>query len=408
MKVKIILRQATPALIGYYKPDKIDEAWYLRPSSLKGVWRWFMRALVAGALYDLGYLHGCRGRSIVLKPTRSEVMAVSYIVGKVFGMGYADPEGKESEVSRIRMLVKPLKSPRVDKASNILGESLQRLRLLSRSRKGIDPFCFCDGEFKVTLLVSKRQGAEEVAIKALPLALTLSGLGKGARRALGSFDVLDIEMEHLSLPERLPKLLNELHESVKEEIEQRSNRLEKFGLKRSAEAGRVDLPPMPLLSKAMPARHPASEIYLARGPRLRWQQLHNFFLRSYRCQVLYGNSKAQDTLRRKLEAWVLGLPREQRKQNTGYRAKGVARRASPILVAYHTKEHIYGDGAYITSFLSLDWPSQIEWRDSIRRQRTCQLIPVNQGRVVSALSDAIDELKRYLSRCGARVHRIWP
>ncbi|MHA1632114.1 MAG: type III-B CRISPR module RAMP protein Cmr1 [Candidatus Freyarchaeota archaeon] len=38
--------------IGSHEPNALDELWYLRPTGVKGVWRWWARALVAGALHD--------------------------------------------------------------------------------------------------------------------------------------------------------------------------------------------------------------------------------------------------------------------------------------------------------------------------------------------------------------------
>ncbi|WP_054853616.1 hypothetical protein [Vulcanisaeta distributa] len=85
--------------------------------------------------------------------------------------------------------------------------------------------------------------------------------------------------------------------------------------------------------------------------------LHNFFLRPERARVLKGgNPLINDDLRNRLEAWVLGLPREQR-GGTGYIMRGnVTRRASPMLLAVHSKQ------SYLAVFISADWPRELTWR----------------------------------------------
>jgi CRISPR-associated protein Cmr1 len=52
---------STPMLTGWYSPELVDPQG-LRVTEVKGVWRWWARAVIGGALYDECMLVGeCRG-----------------------------------------------------------------------------------------------------------------------------------------------------------------------------------------------------------------------------------------------------------------------------------------------------------------------------------------------------------
>ncbi|HEU97784.1 MAG TPA: CRISPR-associated protein Cmr1, partial [Fervidicoccus fontis] len=64
----------TPLLVGWYEPNIVDPIG-LRPTELKGIWRWWARAFACGVLYDGGS-----------NPLPSDLVK---IVGKDLGLGYA-------------------------------------------------------------------------------------------------------------------------------------------------------------------------------------------------------------------------------------------------------------------------------------------------------------------------------
>jgi len=135
-----------------------------------------------------------------------------------------------------------------------------------------------------------------------------------------------------------------------------------------------------------------------------FMRVHNFFLRSERCSVLYRTPRCKDDLRHNLDAWFLGLPREQR--GTGYRT-GVSRRASPVLLAFHNGNNWFGGGAFVSVFLSGDWPKKIEWRGgrSVRIPKQ-----VNDVAIVDAYSVFNKEFLAYLSKIGVgrKIGVVWP
>ena len=329
--VELRLEQSTPAFTGHFRPEVVDRTYYLRPQSLKGVWRWLARAVVAGAMYDLGYLCG-EARDGLKRPTKRETRAISRIVGKVMGLGYADPSGRESEASRFALRVEVIREPRVRSARTgsiyFRGRQvrLQRLQLLTMTRGGAkrELQYFEGGAFRliVTRVASRDREGEELALRTLVLALSLLGVGKGSRRGLGSFDVVNVRGLYV---ERDPySFLNRTYDTALRVVKRH---LGETGVAPCSERG---LPPLPSICKGSHLGMHAFSLYRVEAS---WADVHDFFLRSERCKRLTGSYKGTDKLRRDLEAWVLGLPRSQR--GTGYVAESVDRRASPILVAAH-------------------------------------------------------------------------
>ncbi|MGC8983580.1 MAG: RAMP superfamily CRISPR-associated protein, partial [Desulfurococcaceae archaeon] len=372
----------------------VDELNFLRPTSVKGVWRWFARALVAGALYDLGLLCGEPGDDVVKRPTAQEINTISRIVGNEMGLGYAGGRGKGT-ASRFRLRVEVVRRPRVESTGGpsitVRGRQvrLQRLALLTLGRKSVR--YFEGGTFR--LVVERVPGSskedrkgEELALRALLLALSISGVGKASRKGLGSLDV--VRVGGLTVGKNLRSLLDEAYELAQEVVGRHAELKPREGR---------GLPPVPSVAKNQVAGVQPFSLYRVEG--VNWVDLHNFFVRSERSRKLTGSSSFQDPLRAALEAWILGLPRSQK--GTGYFIGGRAeRRASPIFVAYHGARHIFGGGAYISVFASADWPAKLKWVGAGSQQLT-----VDEKLIAKALGDALGELWKYL---GASPSGVWP
>lgn len=399
-KIEIRLGQSTPALIGYTSPSRIDTSLYLRPSSLKGIWRWTLRALVGGIMYENCRLQGVPGDKasaggVYKLPSTKEAKLLSRIVGKRLGMGYVG--GEESIASSYRLRVHIERAPRRNWASNgyIAGRRMQRIVLQTLGGRRVE--YFEDGIFKLTIDVVRSLSTNEIelAVRGLILALTVMGVGKGSRRGLGSFDVLSIRSSvapHLEIYERDPIRFIEETRKLAEEIVTKE-------LGTRNESCRIDsLPPMPVFSKAK-----VSGFYVAQMLRteLPWTDVHEFFVRPQRCRRLYNSSICYDTLRRKASAWILGLPRGRRGAVGYYPSKDTElnRRASPILMSYHSERHLLGKGVFITMITSADWPKVVEW------MRGRKKIRIRETTIVDAMRTAYDELLQYLRN---RVVRIWP
>jgi len=414
--VELELELETPLFAGGHEPQKLDELWILRPSEVKGVWRWWTRALVAGALYDSGQLKGIGKRGILKAPTPAEADRISKIVGIDIGLGYADPRGRLSKASNYSLIVEPIDVERFKRTYRggpiaIRGEqvSLQRATLLTlgkeADRKHIE-YLAPGARFRLKIeeQSSANREAIETALLALSLALTFEGFGKGGRRGLGCFRVV-------RPPRGTYATLFDTRITPVEKVRHAISVVRRLTNVKAIESEEGELPPIPSISARKLAGNytikerdlrpfQVVEIKGSNANRL-LEGLHNFFLRGVRAKKLLGNHKTPDILRRQFIAWALGLPREQR--GTGYKilARDVDRRASPLLLAVH---EIAREGiAYLSVFVSADWPAQLIWRGEITRQ-----ITISERDVATALATALEEFVDYAEKCGFKVNFIWP
>jgi CRISPR-associated protein Cmr1 len=502
-EAEILFTLSTPASIGSYEPYRVDELWYVRPTAIKGLWRWWARAIVAGIMYESGLLARC---------DENELKLLSEYVGKRLGLGEAG-----GLASRFKLIVYPEEPPRklnvcikydegteyfANRLADRLKKSnitvfvenssssgaarsspaganvdancdvtvtvnktkkgkirhhidLQRIHLLSLSTGGPDVGHIAEvlssfvvgGRFKLSV---KYYGEDVDVFKAgigiLLLALILGGVGKGSRKGLGSVDIIDArstdgEFDLASYCSDcaqkgpsccLKNLLNETMELVRRAV----------GVgERSVEP--QDLPCVPALARSdvgAIAKRPAKVIYYGKGDSLLtinlghvpiaeiyeirpsgtqgpdlFRTLHNFFLRAERARKLAEDSELPDPLRGLYEnaamprSYVLGLPRVQKKENTGYYAVGGSeedlRRASTIMVSFHRKLFNGENIGLLTVIRSSDWPPEVEWKGKYQiRQPTIEL---DTCELLTAYQIALEEYKQYLTGI-ATASRVWP
>ncbi|MCX8137564.1 type III-B CRISPR module RAMP protein Cmr1 [Pyrobaculum aerophilum] len=307
MRAEFDLTIATPLSVGWYEPNEVDKNFYIRPTSIKGLWRWWARAFALGALYEAGCPDLGKATEMVAQ----------------WGFGTA------GEASKYKITVKVVQQPKVEKVARRQRRGIQRLDLIALSR---DVEYAEGGRF--TLAVEGEGPHFDLAVGILAVALTLSGVGKGGRKSLGVLDITDARG-------RAPRARD-----VKELIE-----AVRSGVKVSCRGSSPGLPPAPAVAKG------AFEVYSANA---QFRDVHNFFLRPNRARALAGNYAAPDPMDRL--AWFFGLPRSQR--GTGYlppREGEEIRRASAVFAASHGRGHIYGGRTYISVFLSEDWPPRLRW-----------------------------------------------
>lgn len=387
--LKLELKLRTKALLGSYEPSKVDPLMPLRPQTIKGVWRWWARAYVAGVLFDKGCLKGERGK---------EVTRVSRLVGREMGLGFADPRGNESVASWYVVDVEPREKRYTNTKER--DKSLQRIRLLTIKRdRGIEHI-LPGSSFLCSLYArpsspagrGEREEAVKAAIGSLLTSIILSCYGKGGRRGLGCFDVSIVGGEYSSdyryvqqvgNPEQVKKLINDTRRYVSKLV---------------GDGCGEATPGLPYLPSISPRVVPGGglrvfSLYHLRGAfRDLLGDLHNFFLRAQRQRRLGG-----DPLRDHHQAWVLGLPRSQR--GTGYRVEGEGRRASPFLLS------IKGGGgtAYLSVFVSSDWPKKIKW---VGRKKI--ELRVEERLLLEAYKLALDTFMDYVGRLGIKWESVWP
>jgi CRISPR-associated protein Cmr1 len=396
--VTLELKLETPFLPGSADPASPDPDWPLRPSEVKGLWRWWARAVVAGVLFEQGLLHGAGKRDVVKTPTREEADCIAQIVGLDMGLGYAGRREAQASCFRIRFEEINFAPPR-DVSQNLAAQ-LQRVRLLTLGGRRLQ---YID-RGSATLVVEEHVpcpldgSAVEAALGALALALRLSCFGKGGRRGLGCFSVRAYGRYSSLFTEEPKALIERAMATAGAVVDRAVSRCRGF---RRGESSPCELPPMPALSTAR--RYDAcikdsialTPYMLVSVKGVRREDLHNFFLRPTRTRVLHGSYFAQDALRQALKAWILGLPREQK--GTGYRIiGGVSRRASPLMLA------IADNAAYLSVFTSADWPRELEWRGGGR-----QRITVAETDVLAAMALALREFLNYVKKLGGQAE-TWP
>jgi len=403
-EVIIQVRNSTPLLVGWYRQDKIDPMG-IRATEIKGLWRYWARAVIGGVLYDQGYLAGDERKihrdNIYRVPNEDEIKAITCLVGKVLGLGYVSRE--YSEASRFKLFVET----RSQIKPSVFPEDyrdLQRVRLLTI--RGKIEFINRGAEFNIRVLrrtaperdkhVSLFRLGEELAIKILIMTLQLSGLGKGGRRGLGSLDI--ISLRGFSTQRSIRDLMSDIYSLASKIIEDPHTREICKCLTYLKRRSEDHLPPIPIISKRM-IRNNINISSISIISQIRFRDIHNFFLRSYRCYVLTKRYDCFDNIRNTYSGWFLGLPRKQQ-ISKGYEAGEISRRASPIYVAYHERENLFGEGAYVSILLSADWPYKITW-DGVD-------ITINDDKILDAYKIVWDEFEDYLKRLNAKTTRVWP
>mgnify|MGYP001770667745 CR=1 FL=1 len=355
MSAEFELTIATPLSVGWYDPALVDRHFYIRPTSVKGIWRWWARAFALGALFEAG----C-----------PDLKAASDLVAK---WGF----GTTGSASAYRITVEVREPPRVRAVRRRQRSGIQRLDLIALKR---DVEYAEGGRF--ALRVEGRGRYFDHALRILAVALTLSGVGKGSRKSLG---VLDITAARGDAPRE--QGVRDLIEAVKREAARDAAC--------AGRAQRAELPPAPAVARD------AFEVYSAKAG---FQEVHGFFLRPNRARAASGSYSAPDPMDHM--AWFFGLPRSQK--GTGYMLPGEDRgsergkefrRASAIFAAAHGDRHIYGKGTYISIFLSLDWPDQLKWvGGSGTRNIRIDAVAVRKARDLF--------LQLVQSRWG--LQRVWP
>jgi CRISPR-associated protein Cmr1 len=416
---------STPMLVGWYSPELVDPQG-LRATEVKGIWRWWARAVIGGALYDECKLVGERSDEILRKPTSDEIKSINCLVGKILGLGCATREG--AEASRFTLKIETLTQGlerRVRCASR--EEGYKRMELLSL---GKGTMYYLPGvTFRITVdrVRSRYSDAENLAVKILVLALQLMGVGKGSRRGLGSLDLNSLD-SRITIPSELRKLLDEVYNEAKDIVKKYAKECPRINVKPCNERS---LPPMPVISKLTSkdvsekanVNFNITSVYLIRDsskdPREMFCDIHNFFVRSERCRKLYDKPKCYDWLRKEHKAWILGLPRTQKDRktqiDTGYKieVKDVDRRASPIIVSYHSESNSFGGGAFVTFILSADWPTRMKWIGR-GRDRDVKDIIVNEANIISAMNTALKEFEKFVRKVVMKPDysldrdRVWP
>ncbi|NPA69696.1 MAG: type III-B CRISPR module RAMP protein Cmr1 [Crenarchaeota archaeon] len=208
LEIKLI--NETPLFLGSYD-TQFHEDDAFRTQSLKGLWRWWTRAYIAGAMYNECILLGTpfrkkEGEEYGLPEglSRSSQEFLNKCVGKLLG------STESASPFRIYLSSKPDVCSDICKMTDrcVFPPSsicdVQRICLL-RLKNNIT----YTENIRVTLVIElyRRDISDneiEIAIGSLLTALTLGGLGKASRRGLGTFR---IEISKENFPETLENFI---------------------------------------------------------------------------------------------------------------------------------------------------------------------------------------------------------
>ena len=386
--VTLDLRPETPFVHLYPDPD-----WPLRPSEVKGLWRWWARALVAGALFEQGLLHGTGGRDALKTPTRGETDCISRIVGLDMGLGYADKRERESQASCFRIRFEEVNFAPPRDVSQSLAHRFQLLKQLVRD----DGYCryrdysphYIDGG-SATLVIDEHipcsldNKAVEAALGALALALRLSCFGWGGRRGLGCFSVKAYGRYSSLFTEEPKTLIRRVVAAVSGVVNRAVSRCR--GLRRAAEPPKCALPPTPAVS--IMRRYDAcakdsaviTPYMLVTVKGVRPEDLHNFFAQS--------QNRAGATAYDVRDAAVQTL------KSMMIFAEG-AKRPPPMMLAFS------GKTAYLSVFTSADWPRELE------RKQWPRIVVIAEMDILTATALALREFIGYVKKLGGTVE-VWP
>lgn len=370
--LKLNVENSTPLLIGGYDTQAYSEFHEeeLRTQSIKGLWRWWFRAILSGR-------HLLQGYTDIETKVKDEVGMV---------LGFAGRRGSQSSRLALRFTrdkppiyrqIKPKQSgtpPRVSLLT--LGGNI--LNYIESIRGSLSVYLFSFQEERRTV----KDENVRIAILSLVSGLLLSGIGKGSRRGLGCIDFKIVE-DRVGLPESLKRWIfpDALRDILKEALPVKKH---------------VEIKNYPLIPSVAPDFFKLWYIpFEGKEVGRVLTDLQEFTLRTKRRMVIPENG--EDPFRLKLIAWILGLPRQVK--GTGYISGEIQRRASPLIFSVHR------DFATVCLFKSSDWPDNIEWRG---RDRKLNIINIKE-KLDSAYKSLESIFLGYMRKKGYNVQevRIW-
>ncbi len=405
MILRLELEGETPLFLGGYDTNFHPDDPF-RTQSLKGLWRYWLRAYIAGAMHEIGLLKCEEGRYTVCDIRDRESL-------KKLREKTEDILGGLGSASKFRIVVKEVRSEtRYDRNIEQRVREAPRVRLLTLGHRRITYGTSLHAEIEVRKAPHVKHLDEnevKLAFGSLLTALSLNGLGKMGRRGFGTFS---IKIDGPSIFSRFLREKKLDFGKIKELISETLNAARSYIREEGRGSGippmdcisrvKVDLSDVQESSKLFDKKEvPVFTVIKAEKKGNRALDyvldLQNFFYRPGRGRILgfaiTDADRSKDSLVRNRLSWFLGLPRSQK--NTGY--MNAERRAGPIHLAVHE------DGAFFTLFLSGDWPKGLRWRGRREKQ-----LKIDLQEIKNAYLTSISLLENYLSRIGYSYEVVFP
>lgn len=362
--------------IGSYIPKQYDHITKyietIRSTQIKGVWRWWARAFLAGILTDLGNTNEVNIKNLNNK-----------ILNKVLG--------STEESSKYILKINVVEKREVNLNQEYLNTNLRNYRALHKIlkfffiRSGKD-IIFENVSFKLSLLKrdinydTNKISEINFMVFTLILSLILGGLGYKTSRGFGKFKVeiekVNENYENNNIPfQKFKETLNGLYQSTNiKDVEKNLKELivltyqegEKFLrniLEIKTDGNRTECYPLiPAISKDF-------DKYF----RLSGLKVYNDYLKCLNdiCEAVlketWKNKCNKINTREVYHTWILGLPRGGQ-NNTGYSHKKGKRRLSAIQFSIIK----LNDNRYaliMLGFLTRDWKENLEYIVYSRRNK---------------------------------------
>ena len=406
---RLALESISPISLGGYDTkmtrniDGVQIEEPFRLSSLKGAWRWWMRAYLAGVAYDKGLDEKCAVKKV------GEILGSTKTASK-FGIKILWSSIEDYRVNlenirnipRLRLLyteqlalLRYIHRKQYDKVKKRTLELLEETEIpiyedilnalehhnFQKAEKILKEYILNDAKrtfkkIRVKLILYERLGATLIdderilSVGSLITALKFGGIGKISRRGFGSLkiDLKNSSYQHnvKNIFEAVKKIesqsddINEngiIAKGIKELIRLTYSSARRLLLNKASSHERSLLPQIPAISK----NKDALSIFLFKSSSL--EKVGRSLVRTELNSLvgsLIGIKHPQQRLRRPL-GWILGLPRSVR--STGYfvvvkkdqkEKEDVGRRASPLIFS-QLNDHVWT----ATFIVSTDYPIKL-------------------------------------------------
>ena len=354
METTLVLRLETPLL-----RNNIDPDWPLRPHEIWQQWRWWTKAVVAGALFEHDLLHGIARHDVVKVPTQEETDCIWRIVSQL---------GLDMNNSCFQM-----KFEEID--FGVPHEVTPGFRAQFPWLQSADKLWYID-RGSATLVIKELYPCHldnrvvEMAMSTLALALRLSCFGVGGRRGLGCFHVRAYGRYRSLFEEELDVLIRRAMTTVGTVVKDViRNPISKCSLLRRRES--CELPPMPALATrrydACVKDFTLTPYILLLVKRVHQEFLYNFFT--------HQKTRSYDNEKEVLKTWIIS---------------GISNRPSPLMMK------ISNYSAYLNVFVSADWPN------------TVRLRRISETDILATMAFILRELLEHVEKIGSEIEVVWP
>jgi len=450
---EISLTNSTLTRLGGYNAEayssELELAELFRTQSIKGVWRWWVRAILSGAAWEMGAgnskkvveiterIMGSTKRAsrLILKLTLTPSDTETVLPKEAITILANSDKYLKIDENTLRKCESKINSSKVRKLkrNSFISDTLPpRLGLLMRDKdmneKELNEKLqvYKPGSLKVHIQLRSRDKLSEdelrVAYGALLLAMILHGVGSMTKRGFGHFQIRNLKCfeNAVKIYEEFVTQINQAVNEKKEEealrklIQTATDSAKRLINEGSSSKGLTnELPSTPSLTSEQAFRLSVVRVNVwdkSRQERESWKLLRCLGLKTedeaqLKLLIKLGRATMKSELRKMCTSvssgephtWVLGLPRAYVKK-TGYFLTAnqgqhdAGRRPSSISVAPLKKLTDYDWLVAVYGYLSSDWPLEIGWVGGRGREK---LIKTNEE-IKQSFNSIFDLIEEYL------------